>query len=203
MKKRQKRSETFMGFTAPPITCDHRLHSLFSPPLFWPWKLSWKTWQRSELSVLSAVRWIKPPASNIKHSLERHLRHLRRRGPNWWSQLLSVTYSKTGAVQSRSAQWEVRSPSTPFIHGLIQLEGNYRPPEASRSSSVSVPIREPCCVGSPLDCTGWCLHRRAACQTAERAAANTREGVVCHKLEIWGITRGRQQSVFYMMNMDE
>lgn len=133
--------------------------TFFFPPLFWAWKLSWKTWRRSELRVLSAVQSVEPSASGIRHSSQRHLRYLRQRGSNLWSRLLSVMYSKAAWVQSSSTQWEVRSPSTPFIHSLIQLEGNYRPPEASRSSSVSVPIREPGCVGSPLDCTGWCLYR--------------------------------------------
>lgn len=39
-----------------------------------------------------------------------------------------LMYSKTASLQSGAAHWEVRSLSIPFIHSLIQLEGNYRPP---------------------------------------------------------------------------
>lgn len=63
-------------------------------------------------------------------------------------------YSRTARVQCSAAQWEVRSLSTPFIHSLIQSEGNYRPPEASRSSLVCAPTREPRRVRSPSTAPG-------------------------------------------------
>lgn len=52
---------------------------------------------------------------------------------------------------------------SPFIYRLIQLEGNYRPPEAPRSSSVPVLIGEAGCVGSVPDWSVRCLYSCAVC----------------------------------------
>lgn len=72
---------------------------------------------------------------------------------------LLSTYSKTAGVQCGDAQREVRSLSVPFIHSLIQLEGNYRRPEAWRFSSVYLPIREPHPEGSSLAALAdVCIH---------------------------------------------
>lgn len=49
------------------------------------------------------------------------------------SRLLSV-YSQTACVQAGAAHREARSLSIPFIHSLIQSEGNYRPPPGSKIS---------------------------------------------------------------------
>lgn len=102
-----------------------------------------------------------------------------RHGSNWFSWLLSM-YSKTARVQSGASQREVRFLSIPFIHSLIQLEGNYRPPRGFKILIGFCSHQGASQCRIPPDCTGWCLYRCAVCKTPEEAAANRQEGALRH-----------------------
>lgn len=102
---------------------------------------------------------------------------------NWFSRLLSM-YSKTASVQSCTTQWEVRSLSIPFIHSLIQLEGNYRPPRGFKILVGFCSHQGASLCWIPLDCTGWCLYWCAVCKTPERAAENRRDSKDCEAVSL-------------------
>lgn len=154
----------------PHTTFDHPLHSSFFSPLFWPWKLSWKTWPIwIKHFICRFVNWAHQTLSNILWG-DTSVQW----GSNWFSRLLSM-YSKTAWVQSCAAQWEVRSLSIPFIHSVIQLEGNYRPPWGFKILVGFCSHQGALLCRIPLDCTGWCLYRCVVCKTPEQAAANRQE----------------------------